>query len=76
MNKNVQINRASVAEALTKVKNHCMCLRLEETEEHYFALYPDGYRLDGCRVSKKMGKARALNILHDKMEQHWEEDQL
>ena len=73
---NPQQNRQAVAEARAAVLRHCMCARFIETDHHVMAVYPPGFRLDGCRVSKGMGHAKALQTLLVKMEQHWKADQL
>lgn len=65
----------AVRTAKTKVLEHCMCTHLEETPHHYQVQYPPGCHplFDGCRVSKGMGQLKALVVLHDKMETHYQE---
>ncbi len=65
-------NIAAAKAAKTKVLSHCMCAQFEEDATHFTVLYPPGYRVDGCRVSKSMGHAKALNMLVTKMELHWQ----
>lgn len=71
-----QQNAQAIADARTAVRAHCLCAQFVETDSHVTAVYPPGYRLDGCRVSKGMGQAKALQTLAAKMEQHWKADQL
>jgi len=68
---NVQENITLLDEVLQAVKNHCMCLYFREDAGHYLVQFPHGYQVDGCRVSKSMGKIAALNKMIEKMEQYW-----
>jgi len=67
---------SAVQEAKAEVLAHCMCAKLEESDGHYLAYYPPGYYFGGCRVSKGMGKAKALMTLREKMEEHWKAEQV
>lgn len=70
--KSVQSNIQELEDALDKVKNHCMCLQFIETEQHYQVNFPEGdFQVNGIRISKGMGKSKALNILLEKMEYYW-----
>ena len=68
---NPRENTEAVTKAKALVLGHCMCLVLEETPDHFICIYPQGFRVDGCRVSKGKGKLNALTILLDRMERHW-----
>ena len=69
---NVQLNILEVEELLEKVRNHCMCLKFTETESHYMVIFPDGeFFANGVRVSKTLGKIKALKIMLEKMEYFW-----
>lgn len=67
----IQERTKAVADAKTRVLEHCMCAAFEEKAGHFFVQYPPGFRIDGCRVSKTMGQAKSLAVLLDKMELHW-----
>lgn len=71
-----QQNVDAIVSARAAVLAHCMCASFEESDQHVMAIYPPGFRLDGCRVSKGMGQAKALQTLLEKMELHWKADQL
>lgn len=68
-------NRIDAVEAAKMaVIGHCMCAKFEETSYNVMAYYPEGYNLGGCRVAiGEGGKAKALETLAAKMEQHWQE---
>jgi len=68
------VEDVKAAEAL--VRAHPMCAQFVKTSQHFLALYPPGYRLGGCRVSRGMGLRHALGVLLSKMEQHWSEEQI
>ncbi len=67
----VQARIKAVADAKAAVLAHCMCAAFEEAPGYFFVLYPPGFCVDGCRVSKGMGQANALAVLLEKMELHW-----
>ena len=71
-------NAEAVRIAKEKVTGHCMCANFEESASHFLVTYPPGChpQFDGCRVSKGMGLAKSLAVLHDKMETHWQEGSL
>lgn len=70
--KTVQSNIQDLEDALDKVKTHCMCLTFSETESHYLVIFPEGdFQVGGIRISKGMGKIKALKTLLDKMEYYW-----
>ena len=68
-------NFVAVIAAKTRVKNHPMCAKFEETGGAFMVTYPAGdFPVDGVRVHyMSMGKRKALEILLDKMERHWVE---
>lgn len=67
----VQENISEVKELEKQVNEHCMCLRFSQDKEHYLVLFPVGYQLGGVRVSKGMGKIKALKTVLEKMEAAW-----
>lgn len=67
----IQDNVAALSAALARVKDHPMCAKFSETEGHFLILFPPGFRLDGVRVAKAMGKALALDAALAKMELYW-----
>lgn len=69
----IQENIRAVEALIDSVKKHCMCLKFEETKHHFIVIYPDGYYPNGCRITKEIGKIKALEKLHLKIEQHWQE---
>ena len=56
---------------LEQVKTHCMCLYFHDNPSDYTVQFPAGYQVDGCRVSKGMGKIKALETMIDKMNLYW-----
>lgn len=63
---------AQVTEAHAAVLAHPMCLRLEDAGGHYLVVFPVGdFPVHGVRVSKGMGKAKALNTMLDRIERIW-----
>jgi len=69
-------NIAKLAQLVDTVKAHHMCAKFTETYGFYLVYFPPGYSLDGCRVSKGMGKAKALETMITKMEECWKSTQL
>lgn len=70
----VQDNVTAVKLAIAEVKNHCMCAKFEDEGRHYLVIFPPGdWPVDGVRVSHGMGKAKALQLLIDRMEQFWKD---
>jgi hypothetical protein len=68
-------NIKQIEELLKEVKSHCMCAKLLEDEKSYTVMYPEGFIFDGCRISKGMGKIKALELLLIKIEKHWKSAQ-
>jgi hypothetical protein len=69
-------NEAEVKRLIAAVKDHCMCMKFEDEGDKgkYRVLYPYGYNYPGgVQVSQAMGKAKALAIILEKMELHWQE---
>jgi late competence protein required for DNA uptake (superfamily II DNA/RNA helicase) len=69
--KTIKENVAALESAMAAVLEHCMCFRFEESAGHFMVYYPQGFLYGGCRVSKDMGKVKALETLLGKMELHW-----
>lgn len=68
----VQDNIAEVKFVLEAVKSHCMCAKFQEDKTHYLVIFPPSdWPVDGIRVAKDMGKAKALQMMLDKMEKFW-----
>lgn len=67
----VQERTIEVKRLMNEALRHPMCLRFEDQKYHYFVRCPDGFQIDAIRVDKTMGKAKALQILIDKMEEYW-----
>lgn len=59
-----------------KVTEHPLCARLIIEGDYFVVIYPAGYKLDGSRVAKNGNKSKALGMLYDAMERHWEDCQL
>lgn len=55
----IQANIRRANEALAAVKAHCMALHVVVAKEHLLVQYPDGYCVDGLRVSMANGLAWA-----------------
>lgn len=64
-------NIRRVEDLTRQVKGHAMCLQFTEDRAVYLVRFPEGYRIDGVRVSKGLGKIKALEILLEKMELYW-----
>lgn len=59
-----------------EIVSHPMAARFSEDRGCYLVFYPEGFFPDGARVSKGMGKAKALARMLEVMERHWKEAQL
>ena len=78
--KSVQDNIADLEDVKSLVLSHYMCFKFEETEQHYIVIFPygdfgreaHGSPIGGCRVSKGLGKIKALKTLLEKLEYYWE----
>lgn len=69
----IQANIRRSKEALATVKAHCMALHVKVTKEFLFVKYPDGFRLDGLRVSMANGLTWACEQAVPRMEKHWKD---
>lgn len=67
----IQANIRRSKEALATVKAHPMALRVEITKGHLLVRYPEGFRVDGLRVSMANGLAWACEQAVTRMEKHW-----
>lgn len=67
----VQANIKKLKEIKAEVKNHCLCLDFKEDKNYYIVIFPKGYRLDGVRASKALGKIKALTRILEIMESTW-----
>ena len=65
--KNIELAEA----ARKKVREHCMAFAVTESKTHLFVRFPEGYRLDGVRVSMANGITWACEKALAKMEQVW-----
>lgn len=73
----IAANVEAYQNALTAVKQHCMCARFEDLGGAYRVLYAPGFRLDGVQaVYQGCGKRVALERMLKIMERHWLDDQL
>lgn len=71
----IRENIESYQDALTAVKQHCMCVRFEDLGGAYRVLYAPGFRLDGVQaVYAKVGKRAALERMLNAMERHWRDE--
>ena len=68
----IQENIESLKEARDAVTNHCLCFRLVECPVYFIAYLPSGYRFDGIRASKSVGKIAALKLIAEKLEHEWQ----
>lgn len=64
-------NAQRLSGLIEEVKNHCMCFRFFDRPTAYEVQFPAGYQVDGVRVSKGLGKIRALEKALEKMELYW-----
>lgn len=67
----IQANLTAASEARAKVKAHPMALRVTETQQHLTVIFPEGFQLDGVRVSMANGKLWAYTKALEKMENIW-----
>lgn len=64
----------AVERAKQEVRDHPMCLRLEDDGAAFFVIYPCGdFAVQGCRSTYRDGKENALLRLLQVMERHWME---
>lgn len=70
----VRDNVAAVADLIAKVRTHPMCAKFTDDIGNYTVIFPNGdFPVDGVRVSKRMGHAKALHTLIDRIESIWME---
>lgn len=71
----IRENIESYQDALTSVKQHCMCAKFEDLGGTYRVLYAPGFILDGVQaVYAKVGKRVALERMLNVMERHWRDE--
>ena len=70
----VQENARELADTLEAVRNHPMCLEFQDHAADYTVIFPNGdFPVNAIRVSKGMGKIKALRLALDRMESIWRE---
>jgi hypothetical protein len=67
----IQANIYHARESLAAVKAHCMASYVVVTKESLFVKYPEGFRVDGLRVSMTNGLAWACDQAMPRIERHW-----
>jgi len=67
----------AVNKAMTSVKEHCMCAKIEDDGRHFIVIYPEGdFPTHGARCDYSVnGKTWALDRLLEVMERHWKAGQ-
>ena len=64
-------NLKAASEARAKVKAHCMATSVTESTTHLTVIFPEGFQLDGVRVSMANGVLWAYEKALEKMEKVW-----
>lgn len=59
--------------AMKAVHDHCMAHRVTLDKDYLIVIFPDGYQLDGVRVTRQNGVKWAAEQALRKMEQVWTE---
>ena len=61
----------AIGNLIEDIKNHCMCADFQDLKYHYLVIFPVGFQIDGVRISKGMGKIKALSVLLERLEREW-----
>ena len=68
----IQNRLEQVNSLISAIKEHHMCLYFTEDEMYYQVQYPNGYFPEGIRIAKDDNKAKVLERLIPKMDEHWD----
>jgi len=67
----IQANLSAVTTIRAKLKGHPLCLTVTESSTHLTVIFPEGFQLDGVRVSMDNGVLWAYEKALEKMEKGW-----
>ena len=67
----IQANLAAVATIRARLKEHPLCLTVTESTTHLTVIFPEGFQLDGVRVSMANGVLWAYEKALEKCESIW-----